>query len=78
MGPLRLFPAHITVNKNDSFVYDADLQFIVHSQDAKRKSRYTYTRRYRMPNMSLSAALHHEDLDFVGLENDVCYHDRII
>lgn len=70
MGPLRLFPAHITVNKNDSFGYDADMLFIVHSQDAERKSRYTYTGRYKMPNMSLSATLNHEDLDFVGLEND--------
>lgn len=57
MGPLRLFPAHITVNKNDSFGYDADMLFIVHSQDAERKNGYRYTGRYRMPN-------------FVGLENN--------
>lgn len=80
MGPLRLFPAHITVNKNDSFGYDADMQFIVHSQDAERKSGYRYTGKYRMPNISLSAALHYEDLDFVGLENDhsVSVHYRVI
>lgn len=78
MGPLRLFPAHITVNKNDSFGYDADMLFIVHSQDAERKSGYRYTGRYRMPNMSLSAALHDEDLILQDWKMLFCYHYRVI